>query len=237
MALTNTNTFVVSGHITLAAYLRVFIPAYVDAFVDKIIYLDADIIVNNSIEPLWNTTIKKYAIGAVENIVPGIKTVLSDSSDQNYFNDGMMLINLRWWREKEVMHQTLRFIENYPEKIVYHDQDALNAVLNGKWLSLHPKYNMQGALFMDEFDAFRGDPQQLREAIDHPVIIHYSTPLKPWHYLSFHPYTQKYYDYLTLTPWRDYQPTDKSALRVAKKAMRPYLRRMGVRKLFGKHLY
>ena len=235
VTLADTDTFVVSGHITLAAYLRVFIPMYVDASVAKILYLDADIIINDRIESLWQTDIEEHAVGAVENVVPGIRTVLKDGDD--YFNDGVMLINLEQWRSARIMEQTLAFISENPDKIVYHDQDALNAVLSGKWLSLHPKYNMQGALFMDEFDHFQGNPQQLREAIDHPVIIHYSTPLKPWHYLSFHPYTQKYYEYLARTPWRDYQPTDKSALRVVKKSVRPYLRKMGIKKLFGKHLY
>ncbi len=233
----HTDTFVVSGHITLAAYLRVFIPTYIDESVSKIIYLDADIIINDRIEPLWNTDIEAYAIAAVENVVPDIKTVLSESKHQDYFNDGVMLMNLRRWRSEDIMQQTLSFIRENPEKIVYHDQDALNVVLNEKWLPLHPKYNMQGALFMDEFTAFRGNPSDLREAIDHPVIIHYSTPLKPWHYLSFHPYTATYFKYLALTPWQDYRPTDKSTVRVIKKTVRPYLRRMGVRKLFGKHLY
>ena len=232
VALVDTDTFVVSGHITLAAYLRILIPMYVDESVVKILYLDADIIINGPIRSLWDTDIQNYAIGAVENVVPKSKNTLRDS----YFNDGVMLINLRQWRSEGIMQQTLTFISENPDKIIFHDQDALNAVLDGKWLALHPKYNMQGALFM-EFDHFQGEPTQLREAIDHPVTIHYSTPLKPWHYLSFHPYTKKYYQYLALTPWKNYRPTDKSLVRLVRKIIRPYLRRMGVYKVLGKHLY
>lgn len=229
--------FKVDGHITEASYFRLFIPTLVAAHVRKIIYLDVDIIVRGSILPLWNTDIKHHYLGAVENVTPREKIVLQGRGKYHYFNAGVLLINLEKWRKNQIMEQSFAFMKQHPDKIVFHDQDVLNAVLYGKWLPLHPKYNMQGALFMDEFSFFRGDPPQLKEAINDPIIIHYSTPLKPWHYLSFHPYTREYYKYLADTPWKNYRPTDRNLVRVARKMIRPYLRSVGIRKLFGKALY
>ena len=229
--------FKVSGHITVASYFRLFIPAFVGAHIDKILYLDADITVNNNIKPLWNIDVSDYYLGAIENVTPDKKVILQNVEEYRYFNAGVLLINLEKWRKNQIMQQTFQFIEQNPDKIVFHDQDVLNATLYGKWLPLHPKYNMQGALFMEEFDSFRGDPVELQEAIQNPVIIHYSTPLKPWQYLSFNPYTQEYFKYLAHTPWKDYQPTDKNLVRIVRKAVRPYLRKIGIRKVFGKCLY
>ena len=237
VSLGDVNKYTVNGHISLATYLRVFIPAYIESSLEKILYLDADIIVNGALSPLWQIDISDFCLGAVESVTMDEKDVMSEIGNYRYFNAGVLLINLKKWRERHVMEKTINFIENHKNQLKFWDQDALNAVLYDQWLSLHPKYNMQGALFMDEFDGFRGDPQQLLEAINDPVIIHYSTPQKPWHYLSFHPYTYAYYKYLAHTPWKDYQPTDKSLVRVVRKRLRPYLRKMGIRKVFGKHLY
>ncbi len=233
----DTQQFVVSGHITLASYFRIFLSIYVHKDVDKLLYLDADLIVYQAITDLWRTDISQYVLGAVESVTPGEKLIFPEKKHRRYFNAGVLLINLRKWREENIMNQTINFINHNPDKLTFHDQDALNAVLHDKWLPLHPKYNMQGALFMNEFKTFKGDPNEIEEAILHPVIIHYSTPLKPWHYLSFHPYTTAYYQYLALTPWRDFEPTDKSFVRIMRKAVRPFFRKIGIEKILGKHLY
>ena len=233
----STKHFKVSGHITVASYFRLFIPAFASERLNKIIYLDADIVVNGSIASLWNTDIQAYSVGAVENVTAVRKAVLQHTDEHCYFNAGVLLINLDKWRKEEVMQKALEFIHRNPAQIEFHDQDVLNAILYGRWLPLHPKYNMQGALFMDEFKSFRGNPTELQEAIRNPVIIHYSTPQKPWHYLSFHPYTKEYYKYLAFTPWKNYRPSDKNWVRVVRKAVRPYLKKIGITKVLGKHLY
>nr|WKN40033.1 glycosyltransferase family 8 protein [Tunicatimonas sp. TK19036] len=237
VSLANEEQYVTSGHISRAAYLRVFIPTYIDDSIEKILYLDADIVVSNKISNLWKANINAYCLAAVENVTPEKKHILSHIKNYQYFNSGVLLINLKKWRKHNIMQETIKFIEQNQARLQWHDQDALNAVLYGKWFALHPKYNMQGALFMDEFENFRGDPDELQEAIRHPVIIHYSTPLKPWHYLSFHPYTKEYFKYLASTPWKDFKPTDKNLVRFLRKTARPYLRRLGIKKIAGKHLY
>lgn len=237
VSLDNEKKLVVSGHISIASYLRVFLPAYLDSSIEKILYLDPDIIVKGNISELWETDVSNFYLAAVENVTPERKEILSDVDEYRYFNAGVLLINIMYWREHKVMEKVVSFIENNHTRLKWHDQDALNAVLYNKWLAVHPKYNMQGALFMDEFSCFRGNPDELKEAIDSPAIIHYSTPLKPWHYLSFHPYTNEYFNYLVHTPWQAFEPTDKNTVRFLRKIIRPYLRKLGIRKILGKHLY
>ena len=58
------------SHISLATYYRLMLPEVLPVTLDKILYLDCDIIVNGRIESLWNIDLKYYTIGAVEdNIV------------------------------------------------------------------------------------------------------------------------------------------------------------------------
>lgn len=236
--LNNPNDFYISGHITLGAYLRILIPQYINIDeTNKILYLDSDIIIKKDITPLWQIDISRYAVAAAVDVTLNRQKELGYDVKFPYFNSGVLLINLKKWREENVMHKILTFVKQFPEKILFHDQDALNAVLYDKWLPLHPKYNMQGQLFMNEFDHYNGDLKELQEAISSPVIIHFSAPLKPWHYLSYHPYTSEYYKYLSLTPWKGYKPTDKNWIRVMRKAVRPYLKKIGIKKVLGKHLY
>ena len=233
----NLKQFKVDRRITIETYFRLLVPVAVPEEVVKVLYLDADMIVADNIAELWNTDVSDYALAAVRDVTTDRSNVLSLSADTPYFNAGVLLVNLERWRSDGIAKICLDFLREFPEKILYHDQDALNAVLYNQWLPLHPKYNMQGPLFMDEFDTYFGDTKQLREAIAHPVIIHYSAPQKPWHYLSFHPYTQEYFKYLALTPWKGYQPADKTPIRVVRKFVRPHLKKMGITKLFGKSLY
>ncbi len=233
----NGQQFFISGHITLESYLKIFLPKYIASETDKVLYLDADIIVNQNIEPLWSSDINTHLLGAVEDVTLDRQKALKNPANYKYFNAGVLLINLKKWREHNIMEKALVFIENHHELILYHDQDALNAVLYDQWLSLHPKYNMQAPLYMEEFETYYGNPKELEEAKKDPVIIHYSAPLKPWHYLSYHPYTSEYYKYLSLTPWKDFKPADKNWVRVVRKLSRPWLRKLGIKKVFGKHLY
>ena len=224
-------------HVSVETYFRLLIPAVLPKSVSKVLYLDADIIVKGRVVEFWNTDISHYFLAAVSDVTVSTGAAPNSLEEYAYFNAGVMLMDLKAWRDHAVTTQCLNFMQTYPEKITFWDQDALNAILRNKWLPVHPKYNMQGPLFMDEFKSYYGDPEQLQEAMQDPIIIHYSAPQKPWHYLSYHPYTQEYSKYLALTPWKGYRPEDKTLVRILRKAVRPYLRKAGITKVLGKHLY
>ena len=229
--------FKINSHVSVETYFRLLLPVALPKHICVVLYLDVDVIVPGNIDSLWHTNIDDYHLAAVEDVTASRKNILGISDECQYFNAGVMLVNLTRWRNTCIAEKCLHFINKFPEKIEYWDQDALNAMLYNKWLPLHPKYNMQGPLFMKGFTSYYGDPDELQEAIKQPTIIHYSAPQKPWHYLSYHPYTQEYYKYLALTPWKDFQPNDRTPIRVVRKAVRPYLKKLGVTKVFGKYLY
>ena len=94
-------------HVTHATYYRMMIPELVPEEVKKAIYLDIDIIVMEDIEDLWKISIDDYAIAAVEDaglrdIMPSLKKTLSIPVDAKYFNAGILLMNLNYWRKNDV---------------------------------------------------------------------------------------------------------------------------------------
>jgi len=189
-------SLITHSHFTKAIYYRLFIPDIVHG--DKALYLDADIVVNGQINNLYKTDISSTFIAAVHN--PGINNHVELKMDYSakYFNSGVMLINLEYWRTYNIKEKVIEFIAGRQGVVQFPDQDGLNSVINGNWREIHPKYNMH-TIFTHE--GFAVD-SIIKEAIDNPVIIHYTSSFKPWHFGNSHLYKHLYWKYLRMTPYK-----------------------------------
>ena len=118
-----------------------------------------------------------------------------ESETDLYFNSGLMVMDLEKWREEKITEQVLGFIENNPEKLRFHDQDALNAILHDRWLELDPRWNAQTYMMLQEVEhpTIQG---QLKwdEARESPAVIHFCGHAKPWNVDSNHPFKENYFD-------------------------------------------
>ena len=199
------------SHFTKAMYYRLFIPDIVKG--DKALYLDTDIVVNQRIDDLYNTEISDTFIAAVVN--PGInnQSDLGMEHSAKYFNSGVMLINLEYWRAYNVKEKVIEFVGRKPEVIQFPDQDGLNSVINGNWLELHPKYNLHTGLLCINYPP----DSPIKEAIDNPTIIHYTGSPKPWHFRSNHRYKRFYWKYLKMTPFKYFIPDDLNIINIVKR--------------------
>ncbi|WP_413536746.1 glycosyltransferase family 8 protein [Carnobacterium divergens] len=197
--------FLESDHITKTAYYRISIPdLFVDLDYEKVLYLDADMLILDDISKLFQTDIGNAIVGAV--IDPGqakASSRLGIATNDYYFNSGALLIQLQQWRKSHITKKTINYLTNFPDKIIYHDQDALNATLYENWFPLHPKWNMQTSLIFRKHtppDAYYA--QTYEEAIALPSIIHFTGHDKPWNTLQNHPYTQAYLAQLHAGPFK-----------------------------------
>lgn len=212
----------VKSYITKATYYRLFIADILPDSVKKVIYLDGDVINEKPLEELWNVDLSTYAIGAVTDMAESKHDFNRLGYDKNigYFNAGVLLINVDYWRKYHLKQKFLELIKTHPEKIILHDQDVLNIVLHDKKLNLSMKYNVQnGFLWKKEYNQF-GDKYKkyeadLKEAISNPVIIHYTDNKKPWHTEDCNPLSYLWFKYYKQTKWK-YVPLghcNKSKLR------------------------
>ncbi|MFY7944385.1 MAG: glycosyltransferase family 8 protein, partial [Crocinitomicaceae bacterium] len=118
--------------------------------------------------------------------------------DSLYFNSGVMLINLRKWREENIESKFLEFINEKPEKIKYWDQDVLNFCLKNKWLRLPQKYNLTHFFFYPDVypPAYFGMKQdEFEKSVKDPIIIHFTSHQKPWIEGCKHPKKELYFQY------------------------------------------
>ena len=216
---------------SLATYYRLFLSVILPASLDKVLYLDGDIIIRDSLQQLWETDLSGFAIAAV----PDLNSDVSDAYHRlqydpkyGYFNAGVMLINLHYWREHLDTTTICSFIQIYHERILFHDQDVLNYFLRKHKRPLSIRYNfLQDYLIIDNFMKYE---QIVLEALKGLVIIHYASSQKPWHAFiqTPHPLYGSFYKYQEQTIWKGYQEDNRTLRSKLKGHIVTLLRSKGV---------
>jgi lipopolysaccharide biosynthesis glycosyltransferase len=179
---------------SLAVYYRLLAPRLLPAELNKVLYLDSDIVVRRSLTELWNTDISDCPLAAVSNYEDEARKALGLPEGTKYFNSGVLLINLSFWRRNSVAERAISFVKDNPDKVQYWDQDALNAILSNQWVELPPCWNWQ-------YWWRTSTPETERE----PAIVHFIAGDKPWHWSNTHFFKQEYHRYRVQTPWRRYK--------------------------------
>jgi lipopolysaccharide biosynthesis glycosyltransferase len=189
----------VSKKITLAAYYRLLLPDLL--LDDRVIYLDGDTIINGSLDILWNMDFGNSLIAAVEDaaVSKSLKFRLF-GEDISYFNSGVLMLDLKTFRESRLTERMLDFAQQHKEKITYHDQCVLNYFLRDRWLKLPVKYNLMASHLLN--------PEKYSAEISAPVVVHYNSYYgKPWDYYCIHPMKDLYFAARKHTPWESCQLT------------------------------
>ena len=206
------------AHYTIDTYTRIWLKEFFPEKIERVLYLDADIVVVGSIRPLWATDLDGALLAAVE--IPGSErgvARLGMRLEDGYFNAGVMIIDLAQWRTKRAEDIVITYIRDNPDRVLY-DQDALNACfhsctkrLDYKWNVIRPFYRdrLELPLQRVEIEAIRRDAR----------IIHFNGGVKPWSYFCDHPRRAEYQRYLLMTDWRDYVPPDRTALNILRKGI------------------
>ena len=191
-------------YITKAAYYRLFLTELLPQTIDKILYLDSDVIVRDSLSELWNVDITNYALGVVTDMCEtgvGHYNRLKYPMELGYFNSGVLLINLKYWREHNAFETFMSFLKTNYNNINCHDQDVLNYIFRFNKLQLPLKYNFQdGFMYKEpEFEYWKY-ADEIESALKNPCIIHY-TRRKPWQKECEHPFKNVFLYYQNKTPW------------------------------------
>ena len=176
-------------HFRLATYFRVLSPMILENL-DKLLYLDTDMIVNGDIKELWEIDINDYVLAAVrEEAVGELEKRLNLPVNYKYFNAGTVLLNLKKIRKERIFEKVLEYLKNNSNEMLYLDQDALNALIYKDWLEIDEKWNYHNTFVLKRAEKLQN------VLLDNPIIIHYTGPLKPWHSESKHVLKYLYLEY------------------------------------------
>lgn len=177
--------------------------------VDKVLYLDCDIMVRGSLLPLWKENIDDFYLAGVldYNIICRgdlLRRFNGAVSPDEYVNSGVLLINNRKWREENLFQKLLTFSVENAKKLRCPDQDAINYICRLHKKILPERYNIVG--FMYKSDLFLHHPRfsEIAKERNQTVIRHFH----PWKKNFFVPYREEYLELMQNSPWKDLCPVD-----------------------------
>ncbi len=168
------------AHVSEATYYRLFIDKYLPESVDSILYVDADVLCiknyENEYKKLMLHLIESEKIIAVRNNpfedVREKKLLMQKLNlNHEYFNAGVMFVDLKKWRENKIRVKLLNILESEKEKIKFWDQDILNIVFENNYKTLD-----EGSNFLVN----QKIPKKAIEENENILLLHYAGSFKPW---------------------------------------------------------
>lgn len=200
---------------SLSQYARLFVSSVLPADLERVLYLDCDIIIKQPLGELWNLDMHDKTIAALNDAFSKwYRMNINLKPNDIMFNSGVMLIDLKHWKERKVEKRLVKFIASKKGRIQQGDQGALNAVLSHDTYCFEPKFNSV-TIYYDfsykEILVYRKPPEfysekQVKEATENPVIIHFTTSFlsrRSWIEGCQHKYVGEWMKYKALSPWRD----------------------------------
>ena len=176
-------------HFTPAVFYRLCMASLIKN-VDKVLYLDSDIIAIKNIRDIFNINIENYYAIVVDNSIE----LSFKEREEGYFCSGFLMANLKLWRETNIEDIFLYYYVNNYEECKMKDQDVLNKVLKGK------------VKYIDNFWSLLAHKVYIHDKIDveKSITVHFLTGEKPWHRTSSSNkmyFINKYWEYYQYTPW------------------------------------
>lgn len=192
----------------LTAYHRLLLPELISPDVPKLVYLDCDTIVRDSLLPLWNIELEdQNIVAATRDLnawtvgcdwgggIPNWKQ-LGMNKDAPYFNSGVLLVDLEKWRRENITKKVIKATIDNREHIKWLDQYGLNVVLHHNWQELAHCWNSYPA-----------------KATEETKIIHFVSR-KPNMIDYEGPFQDNFFELLDKTAWCGRRPKKLSFLKV-----------------------
>lgn len=185
-------------------YYRLLAHEYLPQDLDKILYMDADILCLNDILPLYETDLRDKLYAAASHItdsnIPDLvnKLRLGNYEAESYFNSGVLMINLTAVRKEVKRQDILNYIANKGHLLVLPDQDVLNALYGHKTMLIPDQIYNFDARYSILYQARSGGIWDLDWVIGHTVFLHFCGRDKPWkkEYRSRYAALYKHYQHL-----------------------------------------
>ena len=218
---------------TKAALLKFYLPALLPDL-DRVLYLDGDIIVRRDLSPLAEIELGGR-LAAVVRDLPQVfyeKQLLGESRD--YFNSGVMLLNLRQMRAEGLTERLVEMKKACPDDKLM-DQNVLNRAMAGRVLQLPMIYNVCYANLRRRWrrermarqinEAYGTGFRSLRQIREAAAIIHYSSGEKPW----------KYFDIPAGDEWTRVYRQDPKAAPLRRKSWQLREKSQKIKAVLGRH--
>ena len=203
----------------ISTFGRLYMASALPETVHKVLNIDCDTIIVDSIEPLWNTDMSgKVFGGMLECINDRYRRNVGKKSGDYYMNGGIVFLNLDEVRKGNYEKRFTEYISKYGSSLAYLDQDVLSSVVEqNKKLKLPIRYNVLSIYFYATYEQVLKirrskavdfySKEEFLNAVKNPAIVHFTTcfldGLRPWIKGNQHPYLKHFLEYKKMSPWMD----------------------------------
>lgn len=171
-------------HYTKEMYYRLLAHKFLPENLERILYLDPDILVINSIRGLYDMDIEEYLYAAAFHDIISIKEInkirLSPYEIDAYFNSGVLLMNLKLQRQYIDENSIFEFVEKNHSKLIMPDQDIINAMYSKNIKSMDEKLYNYDVRYFNYYKMLNNNRWDMDCVIRNTVILHFCGKKKPW---------------------------------------------------------
>ncbi|MGM0126253.1 hypothetical protein IGI37_003682 [Enterococcus sp. AZ194] len=183
-------------------YFRLLAGEILPTTLTKVLYLDPDILVINSLTELWETPLDSFMFAActhtgLVDVATPLNKVRLDL-EHGYYNSGVLLMNLTMMRDKVHWADISASLEKYENHLILPDQDVLN-YLYGKYILEVPEeqWNYDARMYASYFTRSLGK-HDIHWVMKHTAILHFCGRPKPWDKKNDTRFTALYLSYSNL---------------------------------------
>ena len=183
-------------------YYRLLAPCFLPQKLHRILYLDPDILVINSLKPLWETYMKGRLFAAAAhtgktNLANNINQVRMGTTNK-YFNSGVLLINLDQGRKEILPEEIFQYAGEHAKELLLPDQDILNAVFGSRTLELDDYLWNYDARNYSTYLLRSGGVCDMDWVMGNTGILHFCGKTKPWQAGYMHRFGILYKHYMQI---------------------------------------
>ncbi len=188
-------------------YYRLLAPILLPEELERVLYLDPDILVINPIRPLWETRLGEAVFAAASHsgifeFINGVNRVRL-KEDHDYFNTGVLLMDLA--RAREVVSPTDIFqcVCDQAELLVLPDQDVFNLLYGARTLQVDDNIWNYDTRYYSAYRLRSEGKCDIGWVMENTVFLHFCGKQKPWRAKSFHRFSMLYKHYMNLVQSED----------------------------------
>lgn len=201
----------------ISTFGRLYMASALPESVHKVLNIDCDTIITDSIEPLWNTDLDGKVFGGMcECINDRYRRNVGMKNGDPYLNGGLVFMNCDVVRKEGYEKKFTDYITKYGSSLGYLDQDVLNGVVPTEQKAILPmRFNVISIYFYANYKQVLKirrskdfySEKEFNDAVKSPGIVHFTTcfldGLRPWIDGNKHPYRKEYLRYKSMSPWAD----------------------------------
>lgn len=184
-------------------YYRLLAADFLPGELKRVLYLDPDTLIINPLRPLWETDLKGHLFAAAAHIG---KTELANNinqlrlgTDHNYFNSGVLLIDLCRARNEIIAEEIFSYTKEHAKELLLPDQDILNVMYGSRILEIDDSIWNYDARNYNTYLLRSAGEYDMDWVMNNTSVLHFCGRSKPWQKGYIHRFGILYKHYMKLS--------------------------------------